>query len=171
LLEVPTLRAGVVVLRPWSFDDVPTVQAASKDPYIPQITTVPESGDELECRAYVERQWERAASGLGYSFALCAPDLAVGQLGLWPRVDHASIGYWLVPEARGRGLAAQALALVTEWAFARGIPRLELYAEPWNEASLKSARRCGFTEQGVVRAHHQAGAELRDAILMTRGRD
>lgn len=172
MLEVPALRSGDLLLRPWSLGDVPMIQAASADPYIPTITTIPESGDELECRAYVERQWERASSGRGYSFALCAgdPPVAVGQIGLWPREDHASIGYWLVPEARGRGLASRALKLVVDWAFDSGIRWLELFAEPWNEASLATARRCGFTEQGVIRARHQTATEPRDAILLTRHR-
>nr|WP_291415334.1 GNAT family N-acetyltransferase [Actinophytocola sp.] len=101
MLEVPTLRADGLLLRPWSTADVPTVRAASVDPYIPQVTTVPESGDVTECRAFVERQWERARSGLGHSFAICVDDAAVGQIGLWPREGRASIGYWLVPAARG----------------------------------------------------------------------
>jgi RimJ/RimL family protein N-acetyltransferase len=166
-LDVPTLLVDGLLLRPWSLADVPTVQAASKDPYIPQITTVPESGDELECRAFVERQWERARSGLGYSFAVCLDGPAVGQIGLWPREACATVGYWLVPSVRGRGLAARALAVVAGWAFENGTEELELFVEPWNEASRATARHCGFMERGTVRAHHQVGTEPRDAIRMT----
>lgn len=156
------------MLRPWSLSDVPAVLAAATDPYIPEITTVPASGDLLEARAYIERQWDRARSGMGYSFAICHPDEAVGQIGLWPREDLASIGYWLVPAARGRGLAARALGALVDWASGSGYPSLELVAEPWNEASLVTARRCGFVERETVRAHHQVGSEFRDAVRMTR---
>jgi RimJ/RimL family protein N-acetyltransferase len=158
------------VLRPWSFDDVPAVLAAAQDPYIPQITTVPVAPDEREARAFITRQWDRARSGLGYSFAICEPATAVGQIGLWPRDDGASVGYWLVPSARGRGLAARALDLLVDWAAATGYATLELFAEPWNEASLATARRCGFVEAGMVRAHHQVGTEPRDAVRMLRAR-
>jgi len=172
VFEVPTLRSGdssgAIVLRRWSLDDVPAVVAASADPYIPQVTTVPEDATELAARAYVERQWDRASSGLGYSFVICAPSAAIGQIGLWPRDGAASIGYWLIPAARGRGLAARALRVLVDWASSAGYPELELFAEPWNEASLATARRCGFAERGTVRAHHQAGTESRDAIRMTR---
>jgi RimJ/RimL family protein N-acetyltransferase len=166
--EVPTLRSGDLVLRPWEPADVPAVVAAAADPYIPQITTVPESAGEAEARAYIERQRDRAASGLGYSFAICAPSAAVGQIGLWPRDGVASVGYWLVPAARGRGLAARALGVLVGWASSGGFTELELFAEPWNEASLATARRCGFVERGTVRAHHQVGTEPRDAIRMVR---
>jgi RimJ/RimL family protein N-acetyltransferase len=168
LFEVPTLRAGDLVLRPWSMADLPALSAAAADPYIPQITTVPASGSEPESRAFVTRQWDRARTGMGYSFAICEPADAVGQIGMWPREGVASVGYWLVPAARGRGLATRALRLLVEWASANGHPSLELFAEPWNEASLATARRCGFVEAGTVRAHHQAGTEPRDAIRMTR---
>ena len=164
---VPTLRFGDVVLRPWETADAPAVVAAATDPYIPQITTVPESAGAAEAHAYIERQWDRARSGLGYSFAICAP-AAVGQIGLWPRDGAASIGYWLVPAARGRGLAARALGVLVDWASTAGYPELELFAEPWNEASLATARRCGFVQRGTVRAHHQVGTEPRDAIRMVR---
>jgi RimJ/RimL family protein N-acetyltransferase len=147
--------------------DVPAVLEAATDPYIPQVTTVPAEGGERAARAYVSRQWARARSGQGYSFAICAPS-AVGQIGLWPREDVASVGYWLVPAARGRGLAARALAVLVGWASANGHRSLEVFVEPWNEASLATARRCGFTEAGMVRAHHQAGPETRDAIRLTR---
>lgn len=166
--EVPTLRSGDLVLRPWEPGDAPAVVAAAADPYIPQITTVPEAAGESGARAYIERQWDRAASGLGYSFAICAPSAAVGQIGLWPRDGVASVGYWLVPAARGRGLAARALGVLVGWASSAGYAELELFAEPWNEASLATARRCGFVERGTVRAHHQVGTEPRDAIRMVR---
>ncbi len=165
---MPTLRAGDLLLRAWSMADVPVVLAAAADPYIPQITTVPATGGEQAGRAFVRRQWDRARSSLGYSFAICHPVRAVGQIGLWPRDDVASVGYWLVPDARGRGLASRALGLLVDWASANGHVELELFAEPWNEASLATGRRCGFVERGVVRAHHQVAGEFRDAIRMTR---
>lgn len=166
--EVPTLRSGDVVLRAWKLTDAPAVVAAAADPYIPRITTVPELASEPEARAYIERQWDRALSGLGFSFAICAPSAAVGQIGLWPRDGVASVGYWLVPAVRGHGLAARALGVLVSWALPAGYAELELFAEPWNEASLATARRCGFVERGTVRAHHQVGTEPRDAIRMTR---
>lgn len=166
--EVPVLRSGDVVLRPWELADAPAVVAAAVDPYIPQITTVPQAASTTQARGYIERQWDRARSGLGYSFAIAAPSVAVGQIGLWPRDGVASIGYWLVPAARGEGLAARALGVLVGWASSVGYLELDLFAEPWNEASLATARRCGFVERGMVRAHHQVGTEPRDAIRMVR---
>src|SRR5512143_2034886 len=62
-----------------------------------------------------------------------------------------SVGYWLLPTARGRGLATRAVRLVSRWAFDElGITVLRLYAEPANEPSLRVAERCGFRRIGIV---------------------
>jgi RimJ/RimL family protein N-acetyltransferase len=96
-------------------DDLPTVLEAGRDPLIPLITTVPTDGSEDGAREFVERQWSRRTSGLGYSVAVAIDGLegrAVGQIGLWPMpsdLARASVGYWVVPSKRGAGIAGHAL--------------------------------------------------------------
>jgi RimJ/RimL family protein N-acetyltransferase len=65
----------------------------------------------------------------------------------------AAVGYWLRPEARGRGAATVAVQLVARWAFAKcGVQRLDLTTAPENVASQRVAERAGFTREGVLRA-------------------
>ncbi|GAB3167550.1 hypothetical protein GCM10027059_28640 [Myceligenerans halotolerans] len=62
------------------------------------------------------------------------------------------VSYWLLPEARGRGLAVRALATLTRWAFdERGLERLELGHRVNNPASCAVATGAGFTPEGVER--------------------
>jgi len=64
----------------------------------------------------------------------------------------AAVGYWLRPEARGRGAATVAVQLVARWAFDElGVRRLELTTAPENVASQRVAERAGFTREGVLR--------------------
>jgi len=64
----------------------------------------------------------------------------------------AAVGYWLRPEARGRGVATVAVLLVAGWAFDRlGVQRLELTTVPENVASQRVAERAGFSREGVLR--------------------
>jgi RimJ/RimL family protein N-acetyltransferase len=64
----------------------------------------------------------------------------------------AAVGYWLRPEARGRGAATVAVRLVARWAFDElGVLRLELTTTPENLASQRVAKRAGFTREGVLR--------------------
>lgn len=64
----------------------------------------------------------------------------------------AAVGYWLRPEARGRGIATTAVKLLARWAFHEvGVQRLELTTAPENVASQRVAERAGFTREGVLR--------------------
>jgi [ribosomal protein S5]-alanine N-acetyltransferase len=68
------------------------------------------------------------------------------------RHRRGELGYWLVPAARGRGVAQRALALTLAWMFEElGLERAELATETDNEPSLRLARRLGFVEEGVLR--------------------
>ncbi|MFD4534931.1 GNAT family N-acetyltransferase [Kitasatospora sp. NPDC058397] len=171
-LIVPTLCAGPFTLRPWRLTDLAVVREAGTDPYIPLVTTVPAASagyDDEPDRAFVERQWARAADGTGYSFTVASrpDDRAVGFVGLFPQADgRASIGYWTAPSARGRAVAGHALRTVAAWALDDlGLARLELYIEPWNAASLRTAERTGFRHEGLLRSHRTVGDERRDMHL------
>ncbi|MGW5423176.1 GNAT family N-acetyltransferase [Streptomyces sp. NPDC003943] len=181
-LTVPVLTAPTgLTLRPWRLadPDLALVREASADPYIPLITTVPPSYSEAEGRAFVERQWSRAATGAGYPFAIELPAVDAGQaarpvgfIGLWLKdlaQGRASLGYWLSPAARGHAIAGTALATVAEWAFRDlEVPRLELCVEPWNTASARTAERAGFRREGVLRGWQQVGEERRDMVMYGR---
>jgi [ribosomal protein S5]-alanine N-acetyltransferase len=156
-------------------DDVPVVMEAGRDPYIPLITTVPTDGSEASCRAFVERQWSRRRDGVGYSFAIAADDAraeAVGQVGLWPNSfdpERASTGYFVVERHRGAGLAGRALATLATWAFeAIDMVRLELYVEPWNVGSIRTAERAGFVREGLLRQAQRVGVERHDMFIYGR---
>ncbi|MBY8878254.1 GNAT family N-acetyltransferase [Actinacidiphila acidipaludis] len=170
-LDVPELSAtGGFTLRPWRLTDLPLVREASDDAYIPLITTVPSACTEPEGVAFVERQWARAATGAGYPFVVVNPDgRPVGQVGLWLKnldQGRASLGYWVVESARGQGTAAAAVRAVACWALRDlRIPRLELWVEPWNTASLRTAERCGFRREGLLRQWQRVGKERRDMVM------
>ena len=67
--------------------------------------------------------------------------------------SQAEIGYWVLPEERGRGLAARAASLLARWAIEElGLIRVEASVPIDNEASRKSIERAGFTQEGVARA-------------------
>jgi [ribosomal protein S5]-alanine N-acetyltransferase len=170
-LIVPTLAAGPFRLRAFTLADFEAVREASGDSYIPLITTVPAAFTEDEGHRFIERQWSRAAQGTGYSFAIAdaGTDRGVGQVGLWLKdlgEGRASIGYWVVRSARGRRAAASALQALALWALHDlQVPRLELYVEPWNMASIKTAERAGFQREGLLRSWQEVGGTRRDMYM------
>ena len=173
----PDELACSVVLREWSTDDVNCVLEAGQDPLIPLITTVPTDGGRDSALAFVERQRDRLTSGEGYSFAIARSDglgsgEAVGQIGLWLRdlaQGRASVGYWVRPGCRSKGYARTALSALSDWALRHTeVHRLELYVEPWNEPSWRTAASCGYRREGLLRSWQQVGDTRRDMYMYSR---
>jgi [ribosomal protein S5]-alanine N-acetyltransferase len=168
-LRLPQLGDEALILRGFVDNDVALVQTASGDPLIPLITTVPRDADLMAALAFIQRQRSRMLEGSGYSFAIAdaASDEALGQIGVWP-LNHgrASVGYWVARQHRGRGVGGHALAMVSKWALTLpDLHRLELYIEPWNEASWRAAERCGYEREGLLRQWQDVGGQRRDMFL------
>lgn len=69
------------------------------------------------------------------------------------RGGSAEIVYWLLPEARGRGIAVEATKQVTRWAFDElGLHRLRLCHAVANDASCRVAAKAGFVLEGTQRS-------------------
>jgi RimJ/RimL family protein N-acetyltransferase len=156
--EPAEIVAGRLQLRPFVPSDADAVYAACQDPEIHRWTTVPVPYERRHAVRYVADNsvagWQ---SGAGRSYAVT--DATTGELlGTVGLVEYdaaertAEIGYWVVPGARGHGVAAQASAAVARWCFgALGVARLQWLADVGNEASRRAAEKAGFTVEGVLR--------------------
>ena len=74
------------------------------------------------------------------------------------------LGYWVSPQARGRGFITEASRAVLDWAFSSDGPalvRIEWHASAGNVASARTARALGFRYEGL----------RRQALVNSRGRD
>jgi RimJ/RimL family protein N-acetyltransferase len=160
--DVPP-EAGDVRLRQFRQADLPMVLDLATDTYVAMISTLPLGAGEEEALAWIRRQGQRWAQGAGFSFvaADAATDRALGQIGLW--LDRwadgiGTIGYLVAPGARGRGVAARALIAVSAFGFALPrITRLELFIEPTNVPSVRSAERAGYIPEEVVGHPRRSG--------------
>jgi len=164
----PPLADGVVSLRPWRRGDLATVIEASRDPYIPKVTTVPAPFTKSAGERWLDRQDTRSRSGLSVSLAIEETPRAeaVGAVVLM-HGGHGvhGLGYWLLPAARGRGLASRAVALVVDWTLAQtGVLELEALVEPWNEASVRVAEGAGFTRDRLLRAEISVAGREADVV-------
>jgi ribosomal-protein-alanine N-acetyltransferase len=174
-LEVPELQSGPVVLRPFSFSDLPLIRLASTDPYIPSVTSVPSTYSDNGGRAFIERQLSQASGGHGYPFAIAessSPRRALGGMGLWLHEiesGRASVGYWVAPNARGNNYAGWALRGLVAYAFtALAIPRLHLFVEPWNVASQRTAEFAGFAQEALLCGWERIDGVQRDVFSYVR---
>lgn len=79
------------------------------------------------------------------------------------------VGCCLVPEARGRGIATEALRLITDWAFAiLRLGRVQVFVAPENVPALRLAESAGFQREGVLRSYSEHAGERLDAVVLSR---
>ena len=107
------------------------------------------------------------------SLAIVVDERAIGGVGLQPMTDvnrrSAEIGYWLGAAYWGRGIATEAVNLVTDWAFgAHGL--LRIFAQPFaaNSASRRVLEKAGYQLEGTMRRSAVKDGEIRDQCLYAR---
>jgi RimJ/RimL family protein N-acetyltransferase len=124
----------------------------------------PEPGGELE---FFQRRWNEDVAA---AFAIRVGGDSVGVVLLERRTQgHADLGYWLLPDARGRGYASRAVRLVAIWALrTMGFPRVQLWASPDNKRSQRVADLSGFKYEGRLRNYGvEPGGTRVDALFFS----
>lgn len=168
---------GKVTLRQFCPEDIGAAMELSRDPYIPAIGTLPLNATADQARLWVERQQTRHAQGAGFSFAIIdkAQGRCAGFVGLCVRElseGRAKVGYGIAQSFRGRRLAADAVRAVTQFGWTiPALYRTELYIEPWNTASIKTAEQAGYIREGLLRSHQEISGERRDMLLYSNVRN
>ncbi len=86
----------------------------------------------------------------GFHFVVRREDeRVIGEIGFVspPRGGAVTIGYAIVPSARRRGYATEAIFALTEWALEQpGVENVRAQTLPDNEVSVKALLRAGFAE-------------------------
>jgi RimJ/RimL family protein N-acetyltransferase len=129
----------------------------SQDPALQQFVQVPSPYLMEHARFFVGcLAIEKVASGERAEFVVedaATTGERLGRAGLGMGANaSAEIGYWVAPEARGRGVAPDAVRAVCRWAFSvKGLELIEWRAEVGNEASRRVAEKAGFLMEGQLR--------------------
>jgi RimJ/RimL family protein N-acetyltransferase len=168
----PPLRDGDVVLRPYRDSDMAALIAALQDPEIPRWTDIPSPYGRAEARAFLDgRDLERRAGrALALAVVDAEDDSLIGGVGLtrFDSLGRAEIGYWIDASARGRTVGTRAVRALARWAVRElGVLRLELYANPANEASQRLAESAGFTREGMLRSLRPRKGVREDLVVFS----
>lgn len=159
-LPDPPLEDAVtgILLRPWAPPDAEALAAAWADPQVAAHTAVPPAHDLPAAERWVAGEEQRRHRGLALDLVIAqgeGPAEVLGEVGL-ARLDRerrAEIGFWLAPEARGRGVATTAVRLLTTWALApegTGLGLRQVWARtaPDNRPAAAVLGRAGFHRTG-----------------------
>jgi len=91
--------------------------------------------------------WEKVTGVYVGESYLANPDWGV------PRIE---VGYFLVKEMVEKGYATESANAVIGFAFEQlKVWRIDLRCATDNTASIRVAKRCGFTQEGCFRQHHR----------------
>jgi uridine phosphorylase len=152
----PRLSDGIVVLRPWLPEDAPAIFSACQDPEIGRWTNVPQPYLPEHAEGFIAHSIQAWREGTAARFAItdAATGAMLGSITREPMTGHiAEFGYWLAPQARGRGAATRALRLIADWTLATtNAIRLESYTDAGNDRSGAVLLRAGFQREGLRRA-------------------
>jgi RimJ/RimL family protein N-acetyltransferase len=159
-IVIPTdLADATVRLRALAENDASAYAAAfAEDPHLGRLLGVAVDPDEQWALQRAMRLGEAAEQGEWVELAIC--DARSGQFQGRIMLTHFSwlyrrceLGYWLIPGARGRGIATAAVSLVLDWVFTGlDLLRVEVATTPENSSSQALARRFGFSKEAYRRA-------------------
>jgi RimJ/RimL family protein N-acetyltransferase len=154
-LSVPALDGDGVRLRPWEEDDLPVLARGLGDPDVVRWGGGSTATTEDDAARWLLRARRRAADGATIAWAVEVDGAVVGATGIrsvnWSDL-HASAAYWVLPEARGRGIAGRALDTAARHAFEGvGLHRVQLQHAIGNDASCRVAEKARFVLESVQR--------------------
>jgi RimJ/RimL family protein N-acetyltransferase len=164
-VEPYSLRGELCELTPFSPADTQRVFDYCQDPEIQRWTTLPVPYRMEDAAVFTTSTAPKGWDGPKFDHERCwairvpggrgKPHLA-GSIGLKPDPpgDSVEVGYLLAADARGRGIATDAVNTVVAHALRDlGMRRVLWQAVVGNWPSRRLAVRCGFKVEGTIRSH------------------
>ncbi len=164
---------GVTLLRPLDPDrDGPALHAIFGDEegcrYLarPAFASVEETIAQLKA-------WGGANDDTSWAVVESPDGTALGRISLYTAGrDIWEAACMIVPAARGRSLAARALAEAIDYVFEKkGARRIFADCDPDNIASIRTFEKLGFTREGLLRGAWETHLGVRDSVILGLLRD
>lgn len=146
-----------LLLRPWTVEDALALQNAFQDASIQRwsMRRMTSRAEAEEWIADADRQWQEER-GAQWAVTHAVGGELLGRVALRSMdlfMGLAECAYWVLPDARGQGVAPRSLTTLSNWALKEvDFHRLELAHSDLNEASCRVADKAGFTFEGVRRS-------------------
>lgn len=150
----PVLQTERLVLRKITQNDASVVLAGYSEKRVNQFMSVSYHDiDEVQ----VQLDWYNSLladeSGIWWGICLKEDGQMIGNGGFhkWEHQHRkAELGYWVLPEYQGRGLAAEAINAMTKYGFGDMLlHRIEAEVDTENGRSSRILGKMGFTLEGI----------------------
>lgn len=163
------IRTHRLVLRPPRISDVASMFTAyATDPEVTKYLVWQPHKDKRETETFVRRCAEGWAIGDELAWAITLKENAefVGMTGLRIHGFKAEIGYAIAKKFWGKGLTAEGIKPIVEWALAQpGIYRVWALCDVDNPASARVLEKVGMQREGILQRsslHPNVSNEPRD---------
>ena len=160
-------RTKRLTLRPaWPEDAAAIARAIGHEAVVRMLAKAPWPYCLADAEAFTARRDQAGEASFLILSHECEYPRLVGGIGLAPDDYGHELGYWLAPDAWGRGYATEAgQAVVAIARHALGLKRLHSGHFLDNPASGRVLHKLGFRPTGAVKGRYSAG---RDAIAPCR---
>ena len=133
----------------------------------PWEATNPVGPNSFDIKAQTRGLLRQFEEQQGMPFVVELDGEVVGQLNvanmLFGSVSSAVVGYWIAPEAAGRGVMTTAVALVSDYLLnVVGLHRVEINIRPENASSLRIVEKLGFRYEGLKERFIHINGDWRD---------
>jgi ribosomal-protein-alanine N-acetyltransferase len=166
---LPILQGERCLLRALVPEDAPALVVHADNPAVARhmFDGFPQPYDRAAADAWAGH--EANSGDFGRVWAIVVDGGLIGCIGLvqdkgWLRCN-AELGYWIGEAYWRRGIMADALRQVTDWAFAAlpELTRMHAGIFAGNEASQAVARHCGYVREGLLKQ-----SAIKDGVVIDR---
>ncbi len=109
----------------------------------------------INVKEYIKNSIAQTEEKKEVSFLIASEKSVIGRIGIHNinfQNKNASIGYWLIKEAEGKGIISKATRSLITYAFQTlGLNRIEIRAATDNQRSRSVPERLGMLKEGTLR--------------------
>lgn len=169
--DFPVLSTSRLLLREVTDEDAEAILVLRSNPHTMKYLDRPDLKDLGEARLYIDKNKSDYLRNEGISWILVLHETkeVIGTAGFWrfDKANHrAEIGYMLLPQYWGKGLATEVLDSIITYAFSTlKLHSIEANVNPENEASKKLLLRSGFKQEAYFRENYFFNGRFLDSVI------
>lgn len=171
IVPFPVLETERLLLRNVTPADVADLFALRSDERVNAYIARQRPASEADVLAFIEKITTGLQTGTSLYWGICLKDRpdVIGTICCWnivPEKDQGELGYELLPDFQGKGLAQEALASVL--VFLKEVVllrRIEAFTSGHNDASLRLLARHGFRRDLQAEADTDMSADAPDTVI------
>ncbi len=167
----PALQTERLVLRDLKETDIPQLFELRSNDELMRFIDRDKAQTEEDAKIFYQRLKSGQSDNTGISWAvtLKGDDTMVGNIGFFNiQKEHhrAELGYFLHPKYHRKGLMAEAIKAVTNFAFSdMNVHSIEANINPENEASKKLLQKMGFVQEAYFRENFYFNGRFLDSAI------